>query len=186
MDIGQSEGHSGHLPHSTAFPTFSQREDQPPVMSRNSFVFTPTALRSLEHDQDLLDRHEYKKQLASYQLSSYLLRKEARDRAPLRSGPGLRAAVCQDLVVQNAVYTGDLEAMQRLFPRGSTVNLIIEPHGGNMRWTTNGEGRKPACFSCFFCECACLSEALLFGHLSMFCSPSSLVQLQQEGFHKGA
>lgn len=120
--------------------------DKPFDMSRNSFVFTPTALRSLEHDQDLLDRHEYKKQLASSHLSSYMLRKEARDRAPLRPSLGPRAAVCQDLVVQNAVYTGDLEAMQRFFPRGSTVNLIIEPHGGDMRWTTTGEGRRPACF----------------------------------------
>lgn len=122
-------------------------------MSRNSFVFTPTALRSLQHDQDLLDRHEYRKQLASSHLSSYLLRKEARDRAPLRPSPSLRAPVCQDLVVQNAVYTGDLEAMQRLFPRGYMVNLIIEPHGGDMRWTTTGEGRRPACFLYLFCEC---------------------------------
>lgn len=115
-------------------------------MSRNSFVFTPTALRSLEHDQDLLDRHEYKRQLASCRLSSYLLRKEARERATPRPSGGLRAAVCQDPVVQNAVYTGDLEAMQRLLPRGSMVNLIIEPQGGNMRWTTTGEGRRPPSF----------------------------------------
>lgn len=150
VDIGQSEGQrrassSLHFIYSTA------RSDQPFIMSRNSFVFTPTALRSLEHDQDLLDRHKYKKQLASCHLSSYLLRKDAREHAPPRTSPGLRAAVCQDLVVQNAVYTGDLEAMQRFFPRGSTVNLVIEPHGGDMLWTTTGEGRRPACFSDFFC-----------------------------------
>lgn len=129
-------------------------------MSRSSFVFTPTALRSLEHDQDLLDRHEYKKQLASYHLCSYMMRKEPRDRAPLRPSPGLRAAVCQDLVVQNAVYTGDLEAMQRFFPRGSTVNLIIEPHGGDMRWTTTGEGRRPASFHNSSVQCACFGSTV--------------------------
>lgn len=131
-------------------------------MSRSSFVFTPTALRSLEHDQDLLDRHEHKRRLASCHLSSYLLRKEARERAPPRPTAGLRAAVCRDLVVQNAVYTGDLEALQRFFPRGSTANLIIEPHGGDMRWTTFGEGRRPVGCSSFFCQCACFSEALVF------------------------
>lgn len=129
----------------------------------------------------LLDRHEYKKQLASYHLSSYLLRKDARERAPLRPSPGLRAAVCQDLVVQNAIYTGDLEAMQRFFPRGSTVNLIIEPHGGDMRWTTTGEGRRPD----FFCECARLSEALQFCNPSMFYLPSGPLSLQQKGLQKG-
>ncbi|XP_030015245.1 ankyrin repeat and SOCS box protein 10 isoform X1 [Sphaeramia orbicularis] len=107
-------------------------------MSRGSFVFTPTALRSLAHDEDMLERYRYKKQLASHQFSSYLLKKEARDRTPLRSA--LPPAVCQDVVVQNALYTGDLEAMQHFFPRGSTANLLIEPQGGDMRWVATGEG----------------------------------------------
>lgn len=111
-------------------------------MSRGSFVFTPMALRSLELDEDMLERHKYKKQLASHHLNSYMLKKEARDRAPLRPSTALPAAVCQDVVVQNAVYTGDLEAMQHLFPKGSTANLIIEPQGGDMRWVATGEGRR--------------------------------------------
>lgn len=156
-------------------------------MARNSFVFTRTALRSLEHDQDLLDRHEYKKQLASYHLSSYMLRKETRDRAPLRPSTGLRAAVCQDLVAQNAVYTGDLEAMQRFFPRGSTVNLIIQPHGGDMRWTTTGEGRRPACFHDSSANVHVFGKVLPCQKLCdppLFCLPSSQMQLQQEVLQK--
>uniref|UniRef100_UPI0037E7342D ankyrin repeat and SOCS box protein 10 n=1 Tax=Semicossyphus pulcher TaxID=241346 RepID=UPI0037E7342D len=109
-------------------------------MSQGSFVFTPMALRSLELDQDMLERHKYKKQLASHHLNSYLLKKEARDGALLRTHTVRPAAVCQDVVVQNALYTGDLEATQRLFPRGSTANLIIEPQGGEMRWVATGEG----------------------------------------------
>lgn len=109
-------------------------------MSRGSFVFTPMALRSLELDEDMLERYKYKRQLASRQLNSYMLNRETRDRAPLRSSTILPPAVCQDVVVQNALYTGDLEAMQRLFPRGSTANLIIEPQGGDMRWVARGEG----------------------------------------------
>ncbi|XP_023259571.1 ankyrin repeat and SOCS box protein 10 isoform X1 [Seriola lalandi dorsalis] len=109
-------------------------------MSRGSFVFTPMALRSLELDEDMLERYKYKRQMASHHLSSYMLKKEARDREPLRSGTALPPAVCQDVVIQNALYTGNLEAMQHLFPRGSTVNLIIEPQGGDMRWVARGEG----------------------------------------------
>ncbi|GLD74654.1 ankyrin repeat and SOCS box protein 10 isoform X1 [Lates japonicus] len=109
-------------------------------MSRGSFVFTPMALRSLELDEDMLERYKYKRQMASHHLNSYMLKKEARDRVPLRSSTALPPAVCQDVVVQNALYTGDLEAMQHLFPRGSTANLIIEPQGGDMRWVARGEG----------------------------------------------
>ncbi|XP_038573756.1 ankyrin repeat and SOCS box protein 10 isoform X2 [Micropterus salmoides] len=107
-------------------------------MSRGSFVFTPMALRSLELDEDMLERHKYKKKLASSHLNNYMLKKEAR--APLRSNTALPPAVCQDVVIQNALYTGDQEALQRLFPRGSTANLIIEPQGGDMRWVATGEG----------------------------------------------
>lgn len=111
-------------------------------MSRGSFVFTPMALRSLELDEDMLERHKYKKQLASHHLNRYMVKREAGNRAPLRSSTARPPAVCQDVVVQNAVYTGDLEAMQHLFPKGSTANLIIEPQGGEMRWVARGEGKR--------------------------------------------
>lgn len=110
-----------------------------------SFVFTPMALRSLQLDEDMLERDKYKKQLASHQLNGYMLKKEARDRvgpAPTRSCTYVRPpAVCHDLVIQNAIYTGDTDAVQRFFPRGVTSNLIIEPQGGDMRWVARGEGK---------------------------------------------
>ncbi|XP_074507645.1 ankyrin repeat and SOCS box protein 10 isoform X1 [Sebastes fasciatus] len=109
-------------------------------MSRDSFVFTSMALRSLEYDEDMLERHKIKRQLASHHFNSYMLKKTLRDRAPSTSSTATPPAVCQDVVVQNALYTGDLEAMQHLFPRGSTANLIIEPQGGDMRWVATGEG----------------------------------------------
>uniref|UniRef100_A0A3Q3KD11 SOCS box domain-containing protein n=1 Tax=Monopterus albus TaxID=43700 RepID=A0A3Q3KD11_MONAL len=109
-------------------------------MSRSSFVFTPMALRSLELDEDMLERYKYKRQLASRHLNSYMLKKETKDRALLGSSTALLPAVCQDVVVHNALYTGNLEAMQHLFPRGSTANLIIEPQGGDMRWVATGQG----------------------------------------------
>ncbi|XP_070701939.1 ankyrin repeat and SOCS box protein 10 isoform X1 [Pempheris klunzingeri] len=109
-------------------------------MSQRSFVFTSTALRSLELDEDMLERHKYRKLVSSHHFNSYMLKKEVRDRSLVRSSTVLPAAICQDVVVQNALYTGDLEAMQHLFPRGSTANLIVEPQGGDMRWIASGEG----------------------------------------------
>uniref|UniRef100_H3CSV1 Ankyrin repeat and SOCS box containing 10 n=1 Tax=Tetraodon nigroviridis TaxID=99883 RepID=H3CSV1_TETNG len=110
-------------------------------MSRGSFVFTSMALRSLQQDEDMLQRYECRRRLASWHLStSYMLKKEVTDGTPQRSGTSLPAAVCQDAVVQNALYTGNLEVLQELFPRGSRVRLIIEPRGGDMRWVATGEG----------------------------------------------
>ncbi|XP_010767981.1 ankyrin repeat and SOCS box protein 10 isoform X1 [Notothenia coriiceps] len=107
-------------------------------MSQGSFVFTSTALRSLELDEDMLARHKHKKQLATHHFNSYMLQKEIRERTLLRTT--MPPAICHDLVIQNALYTGDLQAVQQLFPRGSSTNLIIEPQGGDMRWVSAGEG----------------------------------------------
>ncbi|KAM3866304.1 ankyrin repeat and SOCS box protein 10 [Diretmus argenteus] len=109
-------------------------------MSRGSFVFSPAALRSLQHDRDMLERDQYMRQRVSHQPNGYMLRKEARDKALLRSSTALPPAVCQDLVVQNALYTGDLEAMEHLFPKGTVIHFIIEPQGGDMRWAAKGDG----------------------------------------------
>ncbi|XP_005807654.1 ankyrin repeat and SOCS box protein 10 isoform X1 [Xiphophorus maculatus] len=109
-------------------------------MSQDSFVFSSTALSSLELDKDMLERHNYKTQLATHHLSSYILKKEAMERAQRRSTFARRPTVCQDVVIHNALYTGDVEALKRFFPRGSMANLIIEPQGGEMRWMARGEG----------------------------------------------
>ncbi|KAM9792054.1 ankyrin repeat and SOCS box protein 10 isoform 1-T1 [Syngnathus typhle] len=109
-------------------------------MSPGSFVFSSKALRSLQLDEDMLERHDYKRRMASHHLLSYALKKEARERTPLRANVAPRPYVCRDVVLQNALYTGNLEALQRLFPRGSSAGLIIEPQGGEMRWVARGEG----------------------------------------------
>ncbi|KAK6302769.1 hypothetical protein J4Q44_G00271240 [Coregonus suidteri] len=144
-----------HPSHGLFTPLSSRRRarSQPVSQSFNmsgggSFVFTPTALRSLQLDEDMLERDKYKKQLASHQLNGYMLKKEARDRvgpAPTRSCTYIRPpAVCHDLVIQNAIYTGDADAVQHFFPRGVTSNLIIKPQGGDMRWVARGED-EPEC-----------------------------------------
>ncbi|KAK0132345.1 Ankyrin repeat and SOCS box protein 10 [Merluccius polli] len=104
------------------------------MSQHGSFVFSTTALRSLQLDEDMLERHKHQRRLASHQLTSYMLKKEARTRQLVASGTSAPPAVCQDLVTQNALYTGDLEALRQLFPKGSRANFIIEPRGGEMRW----------------------------------------------------
>ncbi|KAI4894831.1 hypothetical protein NFI96_018944 [Prochilodus magdalenae] len=113
-------------------------------MSRGSFAFTPTALRSLEQDRDLLERRRYQRHLADPVLSGYLLRKEAREKTrhykqTLPEPP--IPMVCHDLVVQNALYTGNLEAVKEFFPKGSSATLVIQPEGGAMRWVSEGKVR---------------------------------------------
>jgi len=120
----------------------SHPESRDKTMSQHdSFVFSTTALRSLQRDEDMLERHQRQRRLASRPLTGYLLTKEARSRQLLASGTSTPPAVCEDLVTQNALYTGDLEALRQLYPKGSRANCIIEPRGGDMRWVARGDGK---------------------------------------------
>lgn len=105
-------------------------------MSQGSFVFTPTALRSLERDKELLERQQYQRRLTTPGASSYFLRKEVRERGLASSHKSSQppAFMCQDPVVQNALYTGNLEAVRQLLSKEAPVNLVIQPQGGDMIW----------------------------------------------------
>ncbi|XP_051538983.1 ankyrin repeat and SOCS box protein 10-like [Myxocyprinus asiaticus] len=104
-------------------------------MSRGSSFYTPSTLRSLEQE-----RHQMR--LAAPVLSGYLLRKEARERGTsTRQTVADPPVVCRDLVVQNALYTGNLEAVKEVFSKGFPADLVIQPQGGAMRWVTDGKVR---------------------------------------------
>ncbi|NXW94295.1 ASB10 protein, partial [Alopecoenas beccarii] len=47
---------------------------------------------------------------------------------------------CRDLLVQNALFTGDLEMVQKYFTRSAAVNLIIETRGDELHWTSRKRG----------------------------------------------
>ncbi|NXH43618.1 ASB10 protein, partial [Dicaeum eximium] len=47
---------------------------------------------------------------------------------------------CQDLLVQNALFTGDLDMVQKYFTEGAAINLIIETRGDVLRWTSSKRG----------------------------------------------
>ncbi|XP_056655899.1 ankyrin repeat and SOCS box protein 10 isoform X1 [Monodelphis domestica] len=52
-------------------------------------------------------------------------------RAPLLS---------RDMVLQNALYTGNLERLQELFPPNSTANLLLESRVAEPRWSSHQRG----------------------------------------------
>lgn len=75
-------------------------------------------------------------------LSGYLLRKEARERGTSsRQTAATSLSMCKDLVVQNALYTGNLEEVKKIFSKGFPNDMIIQSQGGAMRWVTNGKVR---------------------------------------------
>lgn len=128
-------------------------------------MYNPSSLRSLEQE-----RHQMR--LAAPVLSGYLLRKEARDRGTSsRQTVGNSPMVCRDLVVQNALYTGNVEAVKELFSKGFPSDLLIQPQGGGMRYASGkvrGKNkllcnRAQLCASCCQAQlCICLLELRVF------------------------
>ncbi|XP_071416368.1 ankyrin repeat and SOCS box protein 10 [Pithys albifrons albifrons] len=47
---------------------------------------------------------------------------------------------CHDLLVQNALFTGDLAMVQKYFTKSAAINLVIETRGDVLRWTSRKRG----------------------------------------------
>lgn len=47
---------------------------------------------------------------------------------------------CQDMALQNALYTGDLARLQDLFPPHSTADLLLESRAAEPRWSSHQRG----------------------------------------------
>ncbi|NWT06446.1 ASB10 protein, partial [Mionectes macconnelli] len=52
----------------------------------------------------------------------------------------LKPLECRDLLVQNALFTGDLDMVQKFFTKSAAINLIIETRGDVLRWTSRKRG----------------------------------------------
>ncbi|CAB1326407.1 unnamed protein product [Coregonus sp. 'balchen'] len=68
----------------------------------------------------------------------------------------------------NALYSGDGDAVQHFFLRDVTLNLIIEPHGGDMHGLARGEDLAPGVTTalhkaCQNCQTQCV-KLLLSSH----------------------
>ncbi|XP_039940232.1 ankyrin repeat and SOCS box protein 10 isoform X1 [Hirundo rustica] len=47
---------------------------------------------------------------------------------------------CRDLLVQNALFTGDLDMVQKYFTKSTAINLIIETRSDVLCWTSSKRG----------------------------------------------
>ncbi|NXJ14032.1 ASB10 protein, partial [Odontophorus gujanensis] len=97
-----------------------------------SFPFSSAVQHSLQRDREQLDRH-------SCSQPRYLHTEHS---VPAqRSWVGrMEPLQCRDLLVQNALFTGDLEMVQKYFTRSTAINLIIEIRGEELHWTSRKFG----------------------------------------------
>ncbi|KFQ12543.1 Ankyrin repeat and SOCS box protein 10, partial [Leptosomus discolor] len=78
---------------------------------------------------------------------------------------------CRDLLVQNALFTGNLEMVQKYFTKSAAINLIIETKGDELRWTSRKFAAwglshncsvSTSCFLLMVVESRCEAEPLRF------------------------
>ncbi|XP_009867250.1 PREDICTED: ankyrin repeat and SOCS box protein 10 [Apaloderma vittatum] len=102
-----------------------------------TFPFSSGTQRLLQLDEEQLDQWK----------SSQHVRPQNHHHAWSQSPVGrgcrnnrLTPLECQDLLVQNALFTGDLEMVQKYFTKGAAINLVIETRGDELRWTSRKRG----------------------------------------------
>uniref|UniRef100_A0A8B9BP00 Ankyrin repeat and SOCS box containing 10 n=1 Tax=Anser brachyrhynchus TaxID=132585 RepID=A0A8B9BP00_9AVES len=103
----------------------------------SAYAIVMTLRRPLQMDEEQLDQWKYSRQVRP--------RYHHRECSRSPAGQGyLRSRTepleCRDLLIQNALFTGDLERVQKYFSRNAAVNLIIETKGDELRWTSRKFG----------------------------------------------
>ncbi|KAM6338636.1 ankyrin repeat and SOCS box protein 10 [Podargus strigoides] len=102
-----------------------------------TFPFSSATQRLLQLDEEQLDEQKHSRRLRSrYHHSGHSL-------SPVDQGcqkSHLEPLECRDLLVQNALFTGNLEMVQKYFTKSAAVNLIIESKGDELRWTSRKFG----------------------------------------------
>ncbi|NXL50922.1 ASB10 protein, partial [Podilymbus podiceps] len=92
---------------------------------------------SLQLDEEQPDQWKYSRRIRpQYHHSEHSL-------SPVGQGcqnNRLEPLECRDLLVQNALFTGDLEMVQKYFTKSAAINLIIETRGDELRWTSRKFG----------------------------------------------
>lgn len=102
-----------------------------------TFPFSSATQRLLQLDEEQLDQWKYSRRIRPQHHHS------EHSRSPVGQGcrnSRLEPLECRDLLVQNALFTGDLEMVQKYFTKSSAINLIIETKGDELRWTSRKFG----------------------------------------------
>ncbi|NXT90861.1 ASB10 protein, partial [Anhinga rufa] len=102
-----------------------------------TFPFRSAPRCLLQLDEEQLGQRKYSQHIRSrYHHSEHSL-------SPASQGcqnSRLEPLECRDLLVQNALFTGDLEMVQKYFTKSTAINLIIETKGDELRWTSRKFG----------------------------------------------
>uniref|UniRef100_A0A8C3Y7Q0 ASB16 n=1 Tax=Catharus ustulatus TaxID=91951 RepID=A0A8C3Y7Q0_CATUS len=100
-------------------------------MAHETFAFSPSALRSLRLQRELLEREDRRRALARPSPPPRPL--PATPRAP--PSPPRRRQVCRDPAVHNALYAGDLPRVQNIFRDEASANLVLEMVSEELVWS---------------------------------------------------
>lgn len=102
-----------------------------------TFPFRSARQRLLQLDEEQSDQWKYSLHIRPRYHHS------ERSLSPVGQGcqnSRLEPLECRDLVVQNALFTGDLEMVRKHFTKSAAINLIIETKGDELRWTSRKFG----------------------------------------------
>nr|XP_030111843.3 ankyrin repeat and SOCS box protein 16 [Taeniopygia guttata] len=97
-------------------------------MAHESFAFSPSALRSLRLQRELLEREDRRRALARAPAPRLLP-------PPAPPSPPRRRQLCRDPAVHNALYAGDLPRVQSLFRDEASANLVLEMVSEELVWS---------------------------------------------------
>nr|XP_054505564.1 ankyrin repeat and SOCS box protein 16 isoform X1 [Agelaius phoeniceus] len=100
-------------------------------MAHESFAFSPSALRSLRLQRELLERDDRRRALARGSAERRLL--PGTPRQP--PSPPRRRQFCRDPAVHNALYAGDLRRVQSIFKDEATANVVLETVSEELVWS---------------------------------------------------
>lgn len=102
-------------------------------MSKETFVFTSSTLRSLRLQQEMLEWDD-RRRAASRQSASRRYQPTSRSSLTFPRS-SRRPQYCRDPAIHNALYTGDLPSVQSIFKDETTTNLIMETVSEELVWS---------------------------------------------------
>ncbi|XP_040268983.1 ankyrin repeat and SOCS box protein 16-like isoform X1 [Bufo bufo] len=100
-----------------------------------SFPFSSSALRSLQLETEEQERWEIRRKLSRVTLRPTLHRHQ-----PADNGPQEPPRLCTDPLFHMALFTGDLETLQRLLGAEGSANLLVPTRNHDMRWSSQQAG----------------------------------------------
>ncbi|XP_043911101.1 ankyrin repeat and SOCS box protein 16 [Protopterus annectens] len=101
-------------------------------MSRETFVFTSSTLRSLRVQREILEWEDQKRALSRRLIGRRPMPGSMKSRSAKRRSETWH---CRDAAIHNAVYTGDLRSICHIFKDEDSVNMIIETVSEELVWS---------------------------------------------------